>query len=162
MVLLRDFIQDDIDRLVAILNDAEVTEFLSTKMPTPYTKDDASWWVNEGSKGGLIKAISYNDFVVGCIGVNRGEFEYQRSGEVGYWLAKEYWRKGITSIAIQKISEYVFSNTDIVRLFASVFSGNQASMQLLLKSGFKQEAVLQNAIFKNDNFYNNHIFTKFK
>ncbi len=162
MILLREFTQNDTERLVAILNDDSVTQFLSTKIPSPYTKEDALWWANEGSKSDLIKAISFNGILVGCIGVNRGEFEYQRSGEIGYWLSKEYWRQGITSVAITQMLEYVFSNTDIVRVFASVFSGNNPSMQLLIKSGFKQEAVLQNAIFKNGQFYNNHIFVKLK
>jgi len=162
VILLREFTQNDTERLVAILNDDSVTQFLSTKIPSPYTKEDALWWVNEGSKSDLIKAISFNGILVGCIGINRGKFEYQRSGEIGYWLSKEYWRQGITSVAITQMLEYVFSNTDIVRVFASVFSGNNPSMQLLIKSGFKQEAVLQNAIFKNGQFYNNHIFVKLK
>lgn len=162
MILLRDFTENDVGRLTLILNDVSVTQFLSTKIASPYTKENALWWINEGSKGDLIKAISFNGILVGCIGVNRGDFEYQKSGEIGYWLDKEYWRKGIASVAIQQISEVVFSNTDIVRLFASVFSGNEPSMQLLLKSGFKQEAVLENAIFKNGSFFNNHVFAKLR
>ena len=122
VILLRGFTENDIGRLTLILNDVSVTQFLSTKIASPYTKENALWWINEGSKGDLIKAISFNGILVGCIGVNRGDFEYQKSGEIGYWLDKEYWRKGIASAAIQKISELVFSNTDIVRLFASVFS----------------------------------------
>ena len=162
MILLRDFTENDVGRLTLILNDVSVTQFLSTKIASPYTKENELWWINEGSKGDLIKAISFNGILVGCIGVNRGDFEYQKSGEIGYWLDKEYWRKGIASVAIQQISEVVFSNTDIVRLFASVFSGNEPSMQLLLKSGFKQEAVLENAIFKNGSFFNNHVFAKLR
>jgi RimJ/RimL family protein N-acetyltransferase len=160
MVLLRDFTNDDIDSLVAILNDDAVTRFLSSKIASPYTKDDALWWITDGSVGDLVKAISVNDELVGCIGVNRGEFEYQKSGEIGYWLAKEYWRQGIMSSAIEQMSRHVFLNTDIVRLFASVFSGNQASMQLLLSAGFKQEAILDKAIYKNGHFFNNHVFAK--
>ncbi|MDO6568983.1 GNAT family protein [Alteromonas sp. 1_MG-2023] len=160
MVTLRDFNTNDIDRLVGILNDDVVTEFLSTKIPSPYTKDDAAWWVKEGSQSNIVKAISYNGALVGCIGVNQGLFEYERSGEIGYWLDKNYWRKGITSKAIQLISDLVFTNTDIVRIFGAVFSGNHASMQLLLKSGFSEEAVLKKAIFKNGRFYDKHVFAK--
>jgi RimJ/RimL family protein N-acetyltransferase len=50
--------------------------------------------------------------------------------------------------------------TDI--FFAPVFSGNAASIGLLLKCGFTQEAVLQKAFFKNGQFYNNHIFAKLR
>jgi RimJ/RimL family protein N-acetyltransferase len=162
LVTLRDFTISDIEGLVTILNDADVTRFLSTKIPSPYTESDGLWWVNQGSQGELIKAISYDGVLVGCIGVRQGEFEYQKSGEIGYWLAKEYWRNGITKSAIEQMSRYVFSHTDIVRLFAAVFSGNEASMRLLLKCGFNEEAVLKNAIFKNGQFYHNHIFARLK
>lgn len=162
MVSLRDFTKNDIERLVTLLNNDEVSQFLSSKIPSPYTKCDATWWVNEGSKEGYVRAITYDDILIGCIGVNRGEFEYQRSGEIGFWLAQEYWRKGITKIAIKKLSEYVFTHTDIVRLFASVFSGNHASMQLLKKSGFKEEAIMLQAIYKNQQFYDEHIFSQLK
>lgn len=159
MIDLRDFRQEDIEPLVIILNDPDVTQYLSTKIPQPYTQDDALWWVNEGSKLGYIKAITLDGVLVGCIGVNRGEFEYSRSGEIGYWLAKPYWRQGITSLAIGRMLDFVFTQTDIERIFAAVFSDNQPSMRLLLKSGFSQEAVLQKAIYKNGHFYHSHIFT---
>ncbi|MGQ8367198.1 GNAT family N-acetyltransferase [Glaciecola sp. 1036] len=160
MVLLRDFQQNDLPKLVDILNDKSVNQFLSTKIPSPYTPEDASWWITEGSKGDLIKAIEFDSQLVGCIGVTRGEFEYQRTGELGYWLDAEYWRKGITSQAIEMLLEQVFSKTDIVRIFATVFSSNLASMQLLINSGFKHEAILEKSIFKNGKFYDSHIFAK--
>ncbi|WP_395343800.1 GNAT family N-acetyltransferase [Ningiella sp. W23] len=162
MVLLRDFTENDVEKLVSILNNESVTRFLSTKIPSPYTLQDAMWWVNEGSKGELIKAISYEDEMVGCIGVYHGEFEYQKSGEIGYWLAQEYWRKGITLAAINQLVNYVFNNTGIIRLSAPVFSDNQPSMRLLLKAGFKEEAILEKAIFKNGQYYNSHIFAKLR
>lgn len=162
MFTLRDFSENDIDRLIEILNDDAVTQYLSTKIPSPYTRNDAIWWVNEGSNSELIKAISVDGILVGCIGINPGEFEYERSGEIGYWLARSYWRRGITSAAIRQLSEYAFSHTNMVRLFASVFSSNIPSMQLLLKSGFQQEAILERSIFKNGHFYNNHIFSLLK
>lgn len=162
MVSLRDFTDQDSAKLVQILNDEAVTKFLSTKIPSPYTQEDANWWINHGSQGELIKAICYGEELVGCIGVNRGDFEYNKSGEVGYWLAKEYWRKGIVSSALENMSHHVFGNTDILRIFAAVFSENTPSMQLLLKSGFTQEGIFRKAIFKNGVYYDSHIFAKLK
>ena len=162
MVELRDFKLDDKNRLISCLNDAAVTQFLSTKIPSPYTKEDAHWWVTEGSKVDVVRAIAFDEQLVGCIAVNRGEFEYSRSGEIGYWIAQDYWRKGIAYNAIVEITEFVFSNTDIVRIYASVFSENIPSMKLLLKSGYKEEAILKKAMFKNNQFYDSHIFTKLK
>ncbi len=162
MITLRDFESGDAQRLVTILNDSAVNAFLSTKIPLPYKHEDALWWIEEGSRGELIKAISVDGVLVGCIGVNRGDFEYQRSGEIGYWLAKDHWRQGIMTQAIQKLTAQVFANTDIVRIFGCVFSGNQPSMQLLLNAGFELEAILKHAIFKQGQFYDSHVFAKLK
>ena len=157
-VTLRNFRMSDVDTLVEILNQPSVTQFLSTKIPSPYTKEDATWWVQEGSKEGFIRAAEYDGKLVGCIGVNPGNFEYERSGEVGYWLCSSHWRKGIMRDALCQIIALTLSNTNIERIFACVFSSNFASQKLLLDAGFKQEAILQRAIFKNGHFYDSHIF----
>ncbi|MFC3095930.1 N-acetyltransferase [Alteromonas sediminis] len=162
MVLLRDFDYRDINPLITILNDEAVTRFLSTKIPSPYTKEDAKWWVEEGSKTGIVKAISLNNKLVGCIGVNPGQFEYELSGEVGYWLDKHYWGKGIASDALSQMVNIVFTSTDLIRLFATVFEDNIASQKLLVKAGFTREAILKSAIYKQRKLYDSHIFAKIK
>ena len=158
MTTLRDFKMGDVGRLVDILNQPSVIQYLSTKIPNPYTKEDAMWWVQEGSTQGFIRAVEYEGELVGCIGVNPGNFEYERSGEVGYWLCSSHWRKGIMRDALRQIIALTFSNTSIERIFACVFSSNLASQKLLLDAGFRQEAILQRAIFKNGRFYDSHIF----
>jgi len=162
MITIRDFNEGDSAQLLCILNDPEVVRYLSSKIPTPYTLEDAQWWVSTGSKIGIVKAIDFNGSLVGCIGVEQGKFEYERSAEVGYWIAKDYWKKGIATHAINEIISLVFKTTDIVRLFASVFSQNTASMNVLLKCGFELESIQKNAIYKNDEFYNNHVFSILK
>lgn len=162
MISLRDFNHNDANRLVEVLNDNRVNQYLSTKIPTPYTQDDALWWIEEGSCSELIKAITFDNVLVGCIGLNRGDFEYQKSGEIGYWLDSKYWRKGIMLQAIEMLTAKVFSTTDICRIFACVFSPNTPSKQLLIKAGFHEEAVLKNAIFKHEQFYDNHIYARLK
>ena len=160
MISLRQFEPKDEHALVTILNDTNVVRYLSTKIPLPYTNKDALWWIEEGSKSGVIKAVELNGECVGCIGVTPGEFEYSRSGELGYWLSAEHWGKGLMKQAVEQITEIVFETTNIVRIFAVVFADNQASKRVLVKSGFEQEAVLRSAIYKNEQFYDNYIFTK--
>ncbi|MCJ8294637.1 MAG: GNAT family N-acetyltransferase [Colwellia sp.] len=162
MITFRDFDEGDTAQLLCILNDPEVVKYLSSKIPTPYTLENAQWWISTGSKIGIVKAIDFNGSLVGCIGAEQGEFEYQRSAEIGYWIAKDYWRQGIATQAINDIISLVFKTTDIVRLFASVFSKNTASMHVLGKCGFELEAVHKKSIYKNDKFYNNHVFSILK
>ena len=162
MISLRDFQQQDTEQLISILNDTSVTQFLSSKIPSPYTASDANWWITEGSKSELIKAITLDDQLIGCVSVLPGEFEFNRSGELGYWLAKEYWQQGITAKAATMLLETVFTKTNIVRVFAYVCEDNPASMKLLQKLGFEQDAILKNAMFKQQQFFNAHLFSLIK
>ena len=54
----------------------------------------------------------------------------------------------------------LFSNTDIVRLYAPVFSPNKASMRVLEKCGYQLEGVLRKAIYKNGVYLDEHFYAK--
>jgi RimJ/RimL family protein N-acetyltransferase len=73
---------------------------------------------------------------------------YRRSAEIGYWLGEEYWGLGIATEAVLAVVDYGFQTFDIHRIFAGVFERNSASMRVLEKAGFKQEARLIKAITK--------------
>lgn len=162
MITLRDFQAPDAPFIIATLNDEQVTHYLSSKIPFPYTQADANWWISQGSKTGIIKAIEVNGQFAGCIGITPGEFEYSRSGEIGYWLNRQYWGQGIVTQAVKLICDDAFNHTNLKRIFAAVFAGNIGSMQVLTKCGFEAEAILKQAIYKNGAFYDNHIFSKLK
>lgn len=150
MVELREFKTDDASLLQVYLNNPNVTRFLTSSIPQPYEKEDAEWWINEGSKGGIVRAIEYEGVFIGAVGANRKQFEHSRSAEIGYWLAESYWGKGIATAALSQLSAFIFESTDIVRLQAHVFEGNFPSARVLEKCGYRLEGVLQKAIFKRD------------
>ena len=162
MIELRDFLNEDEELLVSYLNEESVTKYLSARLPQPYTKEAAAWWVSTGSKIGIVKAITNNGVLVGSISAIVGEFERQKSAEVGYWLAKPFWGNGFASQALAEFSKTIFLNTEIVKLFAPVFEGNAASARVLEKCGFKLEAVLEKAIYKNGVFYNEHHYVNIR
>ena len=141
MVVLRDFNQEDIGCLVELLNNQNVTKYLSSRIPEPYTIQDAEWWVNTGSKKGIVKAIDVEQVLVGCISAITGEYENNRSAEIGYWLGENYWGKGIATDSVKQITSYVFASTNIVRLFAPVFDSNKKSMSVLKKCGYSDDDI---------------------
>lgn len=148
MLTLREFHIDDIHLLIEYLNNSNVTKYLTSSIPQPYKKDDAVWWITEGSKTGIVRAIEFKSVFVGAVGANRKQFEYSRSAEIGYWLAEPFWGGGIATLALQELSAFVFRHTDIVRLQATVFEGNLASARVLAKAGYRLEGVLQKSICK--------------
>ena len=159
-MILRDFKQEDSEPLVIFLNNENVTRYLTTRIPNPYTEQDALLWITEHSKVGINKAIEYNGVLVGAIGVRPGEFDYKRMAEIGYWIAEEYWNKGIATAALKEMTSQIFSTTDIVRLVAPIFNGNKGSKRVLEKCGYQLEGIFKNAIYKNDCFYDEAIYAK--
>jgi len=161
MIELRDLESKDESLLVEYLNNDDVVRYLSSRLPSPYTQKDAKWWVNIGSKeDGIVKAIDYKGVFCGVVGSRLQHFEYERSAEVGYWIAQQYWGKGIASVALTELTDFIFSTTKITRLFAPVFCKNEASKRVLEKSGFVKEAVFKQAIYKNGRYYDEHHFSK--
>ena len=163
MIKLRGFFDRDIRSLTNHANNYNVSRYMASRMPYPYTEGDAQWWVETGSKEmGLNLAIDLASECIGVVGVQFGQGELQYSAEIGYWIAEDHWGKGIVTEAVSKMTERVFTDTKIVRLSAPVFSPNKASMRVLEKSGYSLEAVHHRAVFKNDEFMDEHIFVKFR
>ncbi len=162
MINLREYKEDDIDDLLRLANNAKVAEYLTDTFPHPYSKQDALWWIQEGCKTGVTKVIEYNGEFVGSVGAIPGVNEMRYSAVVGYWLGEPYWGKGIAYKALDILSNEIFNTTNIQRLHAGVYSPNKPSMRVLEKSGYDFEAVLKNSIYKNNQFYDEHIYAKLK
>ncbi len=160
MISLRPFQISDIELLVCYLNNSEVTTYITGAIPQPYTKSDATWWVENTATLETIKAIEFNGTFVGCISANLGEHEYSRSAELGYWIAKGYWNKGIATQAVKDFSNKLIETTDIVRLFVSVVSENGASLRVLEKNGYTLDGILKKASYKNGRFFDEHILSQ--
>ena len=163
MIGLRNFVESDIDPIAVYANNFNVSRYMASRMPYPYTKEDAIWWVETGSQEqGLNYAIDLDGKCIGVVGVRSGDLELRYSAEIGYWIAEDYWGKGIGTEAVSKMTDYVFSEMKTVRLAAPVYSPNKASMRVLEKCGYTLEAIHRKAVFKNDEFLDEHVFVKFR
>ncbi|MBO6837381.1 MAG: GNAT family protein [Alphaproteobacteria bacterium] len=68
--------------------------------------------------------------------VRRGVVE---SANVGYWIAEQHARQGYMSEAIQVLLDFAFCKLNLHRVEAACLVHNEASRNLLLKSGFQLE-----------------------
>ena len=122
-------------------------------LPFPYTVSDANEFITSmlaaDTSSTFSWAITADDFVVGSIGVFRKENVHRYTAEMGYYVAEDYWGKGIVSEAIKQACSYIFENTDIIRIFAEPYESNLASCRALEKAGFAFEGVLRKNAVKN-------------
>ncbi|GHV31723.1 N-acetyltransferase [Clostridia bacterium] len=139
--------------MAAILNNKKVQDNLSDGYPFPYTVADAEKFLDAVHKSGTDDAfrfaVAVDEKAVGSVIVLRRTNIHRRTGELGYYVAEEYWGKGVCTTAVRLICRYVFENSDIIRIFAEPFAQNAASCRVLEKAGFVCEGTLQANAVKN-------------
>jgi len=148
---LRRWSQDDIPSLVKYADNRSIWLNLTDTFPHPYTEDDARDWVGiqEKQEPQNSFVIAYENELIGATGFRLGSDAHFRSAEVGYWLAEPFWGRGIATLALNALVEYVLANHDLVRLYAHGFDWNPASARVLEKAGFTFEARLRKNVTKD-------------
>ena len=130
-VLLREWKLSDALSLAQAISNLNVQNNLRDGLPYPYYEKDAIDFINamlSADKNEVFAfAIECDGKVIGSIGIFRQQNIHRRTAELGYYIAEEYWGKGIATQAVNKICDYVFQNSDILRIFAEPFSKNIAS-----------------------------------
>ncbi|MFY8351298.1 GNAT family N-acetyltransferase [Pseudoalteromonas sp. SSM20] len=159
MLKLRRLTIDDKDALVNYLNDASVTQYLSSNIPSPYAQEDAIWFITKGSlENAMVRAIERNDKLCGVIGVYLKQAEYAHSAEIGYWLGKNFWQQGIATTAVKLFVDDIFSKTQISRIYNPVTSANIGSIRVLEKAGFVREGVLKQSVKHQGKLYDEYLY----
>ena len=88
-------------------------------------------WVLVDRKGHLV------GFVKLCNIQNRSK------AEIGYWLAKPQWGKGLMTEALTAILTFAFDSLGLHRVYATTHIDNEASQRVLERVGFQKEGVLR-------------------
>jgi ribosomal-protein-alanine N-acetyltransferase len=162
MIVLREYSESDLERLVNLANNQNVSRYLVSTFPYPYTRDDAEWWIGTGSKqnGAVTRVIEYQGLFVGSVGISPQSGWRDHLGEIGYWVAEEYWGKGIATAALRQMTDYGFANRQFRKLYAPVLGPNVASMSVLEKCGYQREAILRDEVQKGGVYFDIHHFAR--
>jgi ribosomal-protein-alanine N-acetyltransferase len=147
---LRPFRPEDAASIVRHADDYEVWRFLRDRFPHPYTQGDAEAWIAFTSiqEPPLHFAIDLEGEAVGGIGIIPGTDVDRVSAEVGYWLGRAVWGRGLATRALASLTAFAFHSFTFTRLFATPFAFNAASIRVLEKAGWVREGVLRRAVVK--------------
>ncbi len=80
--------------------------------------------------------------------------------EIGYFVGKDYWKKGITTRAVKEAVKFGFDKLKLKRIWGDNDSDNPASGKVMKKAGFKLEGRLRKHAFKNGKHYDVLIWGK--
>ncbi|KAF2827258.1 acyl-CoA N-acyltransferase [Ophiobolus disseminans] len=150
-------------------NSPAVAKYMSNAFPHPYTLESAETWIAMNlqlpyqTNFGICKASS-PDIQIGGIGLTLGADVSSHTAEVGFWVGENYWGKGYTTEALEGFTKWSFESWEgkdgqrLRRLWARVFSGNNASMRCFEKCGYAKEGVFKGHAEKNGEVMDVHLF----
>ena len=152
-VRLRAWTLEDAPALAKLINNKKVQDNLRDGLPFPYGEEDAKAFLSamlaSDPDQNLAFAIEADGKLIGSISATRCANIHFRTAELGYYLGEPYWGKGFATEAVRQICDYIYRNTDIIRIFAEPFAYNTASCRVLEKAGFQLEGLLRSNAVKN-------------
>lgn len=148
--LLRTWRASDAAGIVRHANDRDVWLNLRDQFPHPYGTADAHAYIRSvvSQSPPLSFAIVVADDPAGGIGLRPGTDIERRSAEIGYWVGRTYWGRGIMTAAVRAVTAYAFESLDLLRVFALPFTDNAASVRVLEKAGYMREGLLRSSAIK--------------
>lgn len=160
--VLRRWRADDIEALLQHADDAAVVHGLSHRFPHPYTRADGEAFlcgrVVDFSQP--VFAIEIDGQACGGIDARPGVGERCHGAEIGYWLGRSQWGRGVMTRVVGAFAPWAMQALALYRLQATVLDFNVASARVLLRNGFAEEGVQRCAVFKDGELHDLRVFAK--
>lgn len=161
VALLRSWRSDDLESLVANASHAEVSRGLRDRFPYPYTGDDGRAWLARAvDESDRAWAIEIDGAAVGGVSLHPGVDVHRHSAELGYWIGRTYWGRGVMTTVLAAFADRAMSAFRLHRLFATVYASNPASMRVLEKIGFEREGVQKSAVMKRGELLDLYVYAR--
>ena len=138
------------DTYLGWMNDPKVICFLESRFCPPKSLDELRSFVKQinSSSHSLFFGIFLKaaDRHVGNVKLGPISKEHHRSS-IGFLIGERtLWGQGIATEAVSVAAKYALSELGLFKLTAGVYESNKGSAKILRKSGFIEEACLQNHV----------------
>jgi ribosomal-protein-alanine N-acetyltransferase len=80
--------------------------------------------------------------------------------EIGFFIDRKYWGKGIATKVVAMLEEYIAENLDITRVGIVLVTKNIGSRRVAIKSGYKKEGLMKKYQKLGDKFFDCHLYAK--
>ena len=160
-IKLRKLKLSDAKNIYNNVNDKEVVRWL-LRIPHPYTLEDAVKFIRSThyrirKKSGYAFGIELEGEIIGVVDLFSIDWE-NRNAELGYWLGRKYWSRGLMTEAVRLILKFAFEDLKLHRVTATLFEENSASRRVLEKTGFKLEGKRRKSRLKFGEWHNELLY----
>ena len=159
-IQLRKPLLSDAKRYFEILNHPEFYYFPAKPASIKAERDflrGIKKRIAEGSEYSF--AVMLNGKHVGGAGINMREGLPYKC-EIGYFIAREHWGKGIATEAVRLLEEFVAENLDVVRIAIHMAKENTGSQKVAIKSGYKKEGLMKKYLKIGDKLHDCYLYAK--
>ena len=141
---------ENLETFVRWFADPEVTRYLLRRYP-PSLRQEEQWLeAMAASSEDIVWAVSLKEmgWLIGVAGLHKIDWRHRHS-----WIEislgnRSAWGKGYATETIRLGTGYAFEELGLEKILASVYSGNEASLRILAKVGYRQCGLLRrNAFF---------------
>lgn len=149
--ILRPPRAEDADSIARHANERDIWLNLRDAFPHPYTRANAEGYIAHVSAQSPRTSflIAVGGEAVGSVSLKPGRDVERAGAEIGYWLAREHWGRGIMTDAVRAVTRYAFESLGLNRVFAVPFMHNRASARVLEKAGYVREAIMRRSAIKD-------------
>ena len=140
-LLFRPWSVDDAEELFALAADPDVglraggpphqTVDESREVIRTVFANDHVWALVEKATGRIVGCMGYYTHEESNIGIGEEE------AEVGYWIGKPYWNRGLCTEALRAMIDHCFNTVGYLTLWADYFVDHPASRRVMEKCGFR-------------------------
>jgi len=150
-ITLAPFTGEHRSGLLEAADDERIARHMTDQFPYPYTADDADGWIStcmvEDPPVNFVILVS--GIVAGGVGCEPHGDITKGTAEMGWWLAPNWWGRGIAATAVARLVEYCFRDLGLHRVEAGVFLDNPASARVAEKAGLILEGIARDGYLKN-------------
>jgi RimJ/RimL family protein N-acetyltransferase len=145
-IRLRPWERGDVPAVVAACQDPEIPRW--TVVPHNYTERHARDFIN-GTASDIasgrelaLAIVDPSDRVMGALGLSSFDWP-DLKGEIGYWMAAEWRRRGIGARATRMLAVWALTRLGLERVELLANPLNEPSLRLAERAGFTREGTLR-------------------
>lgn len=143
---IRDFTESDFQEIHDLVKEPEIYKYQHWG---PNTEEDTLHFINmcisqqsEVPRKSFEMAITMTDTgqLLGAIGIRVSSYN---KSDIGYWVRRDFWGKGIASEATNGLLEFGFNTLGLNKITATASPENLGSLRVLEKVGMVKEGYLK-------------------
>lgn len=158
-VTLRAIEKEDMEFLRNMINDGETEKYVvGWSFPTSKYEQE-KWYENQILDKKTIRLMAeVENQPIGIASINNIDWKNRKAGHGIKLYNEKVKRKGYGTDIVETIMRYAFEELQLNKLYTTILEYNEPSRKLYTKCGWKEEGILRESVFKNNQFINEMCF----